>query len=83
MAKLQYVSWVTILAVFGLNTINISDAHASVISNQQKTISVPDKAISLVRQEYTEDKYSIPAEFKADIPGIGVYQKYAEYLPDL
>ena len=43
----------------------------------------PYQAISLVRQEYTEDKYSIPAEFKEDIPGIGVYQKYAEYLPDL
>lgn len=43
----------------------------------------PYKAISLVRQEYTEDKYSIPAEFKEDIPGISVYQRYAEYLPEL
>ncbi|NJR44793.1 MAG: hypothetical protein HC775_02715 [Hyellaceae cyanobacterium CSU_1_1] len=41
------------------------------------------KAIALVRQEYTEDKYSVPAEFKQDIPGWNTYQKYAEYLPDL
>jgi hypothetical protein len=41
------------------------------------------KAIALVREEYTEDKYSIPAEFKQDIPGWNTYQKYAEYLPDL
>jgi hypothetical protein len=41
------------------------------------------KAIDLVRKEYTEDKYSIPAEFKQDIPGWNTYQKYAEYLPDL
>lgn len=43
----------------------------------------PYKAISLVRKEYTEDKYSIPAEFKEDIPGYNTYQKYAEYLADL
>ena len=43
----------------------------------------PYKAIALVRKEYTEDKYSIPTEFKADIPGFKTYQKYAEYLPDL
>jgi hypothetical protein len=43
----------------------------------------PYKAIALVRKEYTEDKYSIPAEFKEDIPGYKVYQKYAEYLPNL
>ncbi|MFM2312326.1 MAG: hypothetical protein RLZZ04_1602 [Cyanobacteriota bacterium] len=41
------------------------------------------KAIALVRQEYTESKYSIPAEFKQDFPGLNIYQKYAEYLPDL
>lgn len=43
----------------------------------------PYKNIMLVRKEYTEEKYSIPPEFKADIPGISTYQKYAEYLPDL
>ncbi|HEY9768297.1 MAG TPA: hypothetical protein V6C71_07275 [Coleofasciculaceae cyanobacterium] len=43
----------------------------------------PSRAIALVREEYTADKYSIPSEFKEDIPGISVYQKYAEYLPDL
>ena len=43
----------------------------------------PYKAISLVRQEYTEDKYSIPAEFKAEIPGQQTHDKYAEYLPEL
>ena len=39
--------------------------------------------IAMVRQEYTEDKYSIPPEFKEDIPGTSTYQKYAEYLADL
>jgi len=43
----------------------------------------PYKAIAIVRKEYTEDKYSLPAEFKEDIPGFKVYQRYAEYLPDL
>lgn len=43
----------------------------------------PYKAIALVRKEYTEDKYTLPAEFKEDIPGLKVYQKYAEYLIDL
>ncbi|PSB12835.1 hypothetical protein C7B62_00300 [Pleurocapsa sp. CCALA 161] len=43
----------------------------------------PYKAIALVRKEYTEDKYTVPAEFKQDIPGWNAYQKYAEYLPDL
>ena len=43
----------------------------------------PYRAIALVREEYTADKYTIPSEFKEDIPGIRVYQKYAEYLPDL
>jgi hypothetical protein len=43
----------------------------------------PYKAIALVRKEYTEAQYSIPAEFKQDIPGWNTYQKYAEYLPDL
>lgn len=37
----------------------------------------------MVRNEYTDDKYQIPSEFKEDIPGITVYQKYAKYLPDL
>ena len=43
----------------------------------------PYKAIALVRKEYTEDKYSVPAEFKEDIPGYKTYQRYAEYLPNL
>ncbi len=48
-----------------------------------KKWETPYKAIALVRKEYTEDKYSVPAEFKQDIPGWNTYQKYAEYLPDL
>jgi hypothetical protein len=39
----------------------------------------PYKAIALVRKEYTEEQYSIPAEFKQDIPGWNTYQKYAKY----
>ncbi|MBE9048712.1 hypothetical protein IQ255_30780 [Pleurocapsales cyanobacterium LEGE 10410] len=43
----------------------------------------PYKTITMVRQEYTADKYRIPPEFKEEIPGISTYQKYAEYLADL
>ncbi|WP_319420669.1 hypothetical protein [Pleurocapsa sp. FMAR1] len=43
----------------------------------------PYKHIAMVRQEYTSNQYQIPQEFKEDIPGINVYQKYAKYLPDL
>ena len=43
----------------------------------------PYKTIAMVRQEYTENKYSIPPEFKEDIPGTSTYQRYAEYLSDL
>ena len=42
-----------------------------------------EKSIAVFRNEYTEDKYRIPPEFKEDIPGTSTYQKYAKYLPDL
>ena len=42
-----------------------------------------EKSISVFRNEYTEDKYSIPPEFKEDLPGTSTYQKYAKYLADL
>ena len=42
-----------------------------------------EKAIAVFRNEYTEDKYRIPPEFKEDIPGTSTYQKYAKYLADL
>ena len=41
-----------------------------------------EKAIAVFRNEYTEDKYRIPPEFKEDIPGTSTYQKYAKYLAD-
>ena len=43
----------------------------------------PYKTISMVRKEYTEEKYTVPPEFKEDLPGTSTYQKYAEYLADL
>lgn len=43
----------------------------------------PYKTIAMVREEYTEDKYTLPPEFKEDIPGKSTYQKYSEYLADL
>ena len=43
----------------------------------------PYKTIKMVRKEYTSNKYQIPSEFEQQIPGKDVYQKYAEYLPDL
>ena len=43
----------------------------------------PYKTINMVRKEYTSSKYQIPSEFEQQIPGKDVYQKHAEYLPDL
>lgn len=50
---------------------------------QLKKWEKPYKHISMVRQEYTAAEFTIPQEFKEDIPGINVYQQYAQYLPDL
>ena len=43
----------------------------------------PYKHIAMVRKEYTADKYKVPPEFKEDIPGITIYQQYAEHLAHL
>ncbi len=37
----------------------------------------------MVRKEYTSNKYQIPREFKENIPGISIYNKYSEYLVEL
>lgn len=50
---------------------------------QLKRWEKPYKHISMVRKEYTAAQFTIPPEFKEDIPAINVYRQYAEYLPDL
>lgn len=40
----------------------------------------PHKSMMMVREEYTADKYKIPAEFKQEIPGLNVFKKYEKYL---
>jgi hypothetical protein len=72
-----------------LQVIGLTNRHSKAYLEFEQLVQLlkkweqPYKAIALVRKEYTEDKYSIPAEFKQDIPGWNTYQKYAEYLPDL
>lgn len=72
-----------------LQVIGLTNRHGKSYQEFEQLVKLlkkwekPYKAIALVRNEYTEDKYSVPAEFKEDIPGLKTYQKYAEYLPDL
>ncbi|MEL6438454.1 MAG: hypothetical protein AAFQ80_04240 [Cyanobacteria bacterium J06621_8] len=72
-----------------LQVIGLTNRHGKAYVEFAQLVSLlkkwekPYKAISLVRKEYTEDKYSLPAEFKEDIPGVKVYQRYAEYLHEL
>lgn len=72
-----------------LQVIGLTNRHSKAYLEFEQLVQLlkkweqPYKAIALVRKEYTEDKYSIPAEFKQDIPGWNTYQKYAEYLPNL
>ncbi|MEY2832696.1 MAG: hypothetical protein RLZZ574_1954 [Cyanobacteriota bacterium] len=72
-----------------LQVIGLTNRHGKAYLEFEQLVQLlkkweqPYKAIALVRKEYTEDQYSIPAEFKQDIPGWNTYQKYAEYLPDL
>lgn len=48
-----------------------------------KSWEKPYKTINMVREEYTPDRYQIPAEFKQEIPGIETYKQYVKYLADL
>ena len=41
------------------------------------------ETIKMIREQYNHKEYAIPSEFSTDIVGQEVYQKYAEYLPDL
>lgn len=40
-----------------------------------------NKTITDIREEYPSTQYKQPDEFKQEIPGIFLYQKYGEYLP--
>lgn len=72
-----------------LQVIGLTNRHGKAFLEFKQLVELlkkweqPYKTIQMVRQEYTDDKYSVPPEFKQDIPGITTYQRYAEYLPDL
>ncbi len=72
-----------------LQVIGLTNRHGKAYVEFEQLVELlkkwekPYKTIQMIRQEYTEDKYSIPSEFKQDIPGISTYKRYAEYLPDL
>lgn len=38
------------------------------------------KTITDVREQYPASKYQLPEEFKQEIPGLSIYQTYAEYI---
>ena len=41
------------------------------------------ETVTTIREQFSPQEYSLPSEFKEDIPGKSTYQKYAEYLADL
>ena len=72
-----------------LQVMGLTDRHGKAYLEFEQLVELlkkweqPYKTISMIRNEYTQDKYTIPPEFKEDIPGTSTYQKYAEYLADL
>lgn len=40
-----------------------------------------EKTITDIREQYPSSQYKQPDEFKQEIPGISLFQKYGEYLP--
>lgn len=72
-----------------LQVIGLTNRHGKAYREFEQLVELlkkwekPYKTIAMIREEYTEDKYTLPSEFKEDIPGKSTYQKYAEYLADL
>ena len=72
-----------------LQVIGLTNRHGKAYLEFEQLVELlkkwekPYKTIAMVREEYTEDKYTLPSEFTEDIPGKSTYQKYAEYLADL
>lgn len=71
-----------------LQIIGLIERHADAYIKLEQLVELLKKweklhqSITMVRQEYTSDKYTIPQEFKEKIPGLNVYQKYGKYLID-
>ena len=42
-----------------------------------------NETITMVREQFNSREYSIPPEFKKEIPGKSAYEQYADYLKDL
>ena len=40
----------------------------------------PSESLKLLREQYSKEKYQLPEEFTASIPGQETYSKYAKYL---
>ena len=72
-----------------LQVIGLTNRHGKAYLEFEQLVELlkkwekPYKAVTMVRKEYTADKYRIPPEFETDIPGTSTYQKYAEYLAEL
>ena len=72
-----------------LQVIGLENRHGKSYSQFKQLVELlkkwekPYKTINMVRKEYTASKYQIPSEFEEKIIGVEVYQKYAQYLPDL
>ena len=41
------------------------------------------ETVKMIREQYDRQEYAVPSEFSTDIAGEKIYQKHAEYLPDL
>ena len=40
----------------------------------------PSESLKLLREQYSKEKYQLPEEFTATLPGIETYRKYEKYL---
>ena len=40
----------------------------------------PYKNLIMIREQYSPQEYQLPDEFKADIPGLNLYQIYKKYI---
>ncbi len=83
-AESSPVTYARILQVIGLeNRHGKAYYQFEQLVKELKKWEKPYKSISMVRKEYTSNKYQIPREFKENIPGISIYNKYSEYLVEL
>lgn len=69
-----------------LQYLSLGRKHEKAFQNFQSLIKVlkqwktPYDSLTVIRQEYSDSEYSLPKEFRQEIPGLSIYKKYQEYL---